>query len=240
MLAAVFDFKQYDSTMGYFNRTYGLTGYGEVLGLDGTILTSKYEENIGKPKVEEKGLIDAYERIASAFPYTFPRQMNRVYRTKTILNGTPSRIFMTKIAAPYNHYYLIVIPESDFFQKINAMIITIAKISFIAAIVSFASIFLFVNVMILQRLRKFEIAFIQLGKGDFTNQLVIKGADEFSRLAHGYAVLVSRLNDMVREIETRTRDLQAILDNTGQGFLTFGSDFVIDDSISKWCTDAFG
>jgi two-component system chemotaxis sensor kinase CheA len=91
----------------------------------------------------------------------------------------------------------------------------------------------------------------KMASGDFNQVFTVARQDEIGELAHSFnkmseAVLSSqgkledfihRLEDMVQE---KTASIQNLLDNAGQGFLSFDRNFVIQPEFSRECQNLFG
>ncbi|MEA3289465.1 MAG: ATP-binding protein [Campylobacterota bacterium] len=87
-------------------------------------------------------------------------------------------------------------------------------------------------------------------KKDHTNKIDIKSKDEFGAMAHSLNENISvsaKLHEEIYElntnlehkIEQKTKKVTTLLNNADQGFLSFGSDLIIDSEFSKECINIF-
>ncbi len=73
----------------------------------------------------------------------------------------------------------------------------------------------------------------QIAKGNLDiDPLETKANDEIG-------ILVNYLNHMRSNLEEKVKNIESLLDNVGQGFLSFGADLKIDEEYSKKCEDFF-
>ena len=122
-------------------------------------------------------------------------------------------------------------------------------------IISFV-IMLAVKILITGPLKIFEdnllnfFLFLQ-GKKDYIDTVDIDTDDEFGKMAkslkENIAVSaklhedINHLNEnLEHEVEEKTKEVTALLNNAGQGFLSFGCDFIIDDEYSAECIKLLG
>ncbi|MBN2651727.1 MAG: Hpt domain-containing protein [Spirochaetales bacterium] len=62
----------------------------------------------------------------------------------------------------------------------------------------------------------------------------------YGKLMQAKETIDSHNQELELVIADRTASLKSILDNTGQGFFTFGSEFLVDPDYSRGCLDIFG
>jgi len=128
-------------------------------------------------------------------------------------------------------------------------------IMFIVVILSLF-IFLMVQKFVLMPLSKLKkgidgfFLFLQ-NKKDNSKKIELTSNDEFGQMANSLNENISvsaRLHEEIYELNTnlekrvneKTKKITTLLDNAGQGFLSFDSNFVIDDEYSKECFKLFG
>lgn len=70
--------------------------------------------------------------------------------------------------------------------------------------------------------------------------LLVRSWRSRTKLAEAKDTIDEHNRSLEATIAERTAWLQNILDNTGQGFFTFGSDFIIDPEYSRGCVDILG
>jgi two-component system chemotaxis sensor kinase CheA len=113
-----------------------------------------------------------------------------------------------------------------------------------------------VKKLVTQPLKIFEdglssfFLFLQ-GKKDYTNDIAIYTDDEFGTMANSLReniAVSAKLHEEINELNTnleykveeKTQKISALLDNAGQGFLSFGCDFIIDNEYSAECKRFLG
>lgn len=90
-----------------------------------------------------------------------------------------------------------------------------------------------------------------LSNGNFDVTLPPMPKDEIGQLASDFLLMVeaiqksySDLNDLnaglEKRVEERTKSIKNLMDNAGQGFLSFNRDFIIQEEFSKECIRMFG
>ena len=128
---------------------------------------------------------------------------------------------------------------------------------FILAICIVLALFIFymVQKIVLNPLGKLKIGldefflFLQ-NKKDSTSQIQLNLNDEFGQMANSLnenIAVSSRLHEEIFELNTnlenrveeKTKEVKTLLNNTGQGFLSFDKNFVIDAEYSKECSKLF-
>ena len=122
-------------------------------------------------------------------------------------------------------------------------------------IISFV-IVIAIKKLVIRPLKTFEYGldnfflFLQ-GKQDYTRNLEINTDDEFGEMAkmlNENIVVSAKLHEEIQElntnleekIEEKTKKVTTLLDNAGQGFLSFSCDLLIDDEYSKECIKLLG
>ncbi|MFA6137224.1 MAG: cache domain-containing protein [Sulfurimonas sp.] len=89
------------------------------------------------------------------------------------------------------------------------------------------------------------------GKKDYTNNIEINTEDEFGKMANSLKeniAVSAKLHEEINELNTnleskveeKTKKISALLDNAGQGFLSFGCDFIVDSEHSAECNRFLG
>ncbi len=110
--------------------------------------------------------------------------------------------------------------------------------------------------LVITPLKTFENAlndfflFLQ-GKKEYTKNVMIKTEDEFGKMAHSLQdniAVSARLHEEIHElnanleakVEEKTKEVTTLLDNAGQGFLSFSCNLIIDEKYSKECIKLLG
>jgi len=135
--------------------------------------------------------------------------------------------------------------------NINKLIIAIVSLVIILALISFLLI-KFVNnpLNILKDGLDDFFLFLQ-NKKDNTQKIDINSNDEFGSMAKSLNENISvsaKLHEEIHELNTnleskvqeKTKKVTTLLNNAGQGFLTFGENFKIDNEYSKECEKLLG
>ncbi len=136
-------------------------------------------------------------------------------------------------------------------QAISQSIIDKLASAFFLAVIMCALSFLLLKVTILRRLETLRSSVRSIQSRDYSQPIAFKGKDEISALAQAFSEMVDEirtyqmgLEDKVRE---RTLDLQksrdkikTILDNIGEGIITFAVDLSIDSEYSKKTLEILG
>ncbi|MFA6193057.1 MAG: cache domain-containing protein [Sulfurimonas sp.] len=89
------------------------------------------------------------------------------------------------------------------------------------------------------------------GRKDYTNNIEINTEDEFGKMANSLKeniAVSAKLHEEINELNTnlegkveeKTKKIGTLLDNAGQGFLSFGCDFIVDDEYSAECNRFLG
>jgi GAF domain-containing protein/HAMP domain-containing protein len=68
--------------------------------------------------------------------------------------------------------------------------------------------FLFVRQMIFQRLEKFRAGAERIGQGDLSHRIDVRRQDEIYQLAYAFNQMTDELQDLYRQIDLRSRDLE--------------------------------
>lgn len=89
------------------------------------------------------------------------------------------------------------------------------------------------------------------GKKDYTNSIEIDTNDEFGEMANSLKeniTVSAKLHEEINELNTnlenkveeKTKKISSLLNNAGQGFLSFGCDFIVDNEYSAECNKFLG
>lgn len=104
---------------------------------------------------------------------------------------------------------------------------------------------------LIQPLKTLKTGADALKEGNLQTRIELDSEDELGELALTFnqmseSILHSqeKLQEMNENLELQVRDktasIQSLLDNAGQGFLSFGADFLINEEISEQCHRIFG
>ncbi|WP_455757386.1 cache domain-containing protein [Sulfurimonas sp.] len=177
--------------------------------------------------------------LSSEYLYTYTDVTNfRNQKLGIVLLAKPLSIVNTAIDGAENLIYMALL-------GILGMMIVISLVIIIS-----------LKNLVITPLKKFEqglndfFLFLQ-GKKEYTENLEIKTNDEFGHMATSLKeniAVSARLHEEINElnlnleekIEEKTRKVTTLLDNAGQGFLSFSCDLIIDDEYSKECIKLLG
>ncbi len=126
-------------------------------------------------------------------------------------------------------------------------------------IISIGLIFLIIGILVAIKLAKtfskpvsiFAGHIKNISNNDFSKRLELETGDEFETLAKSFNDMCceikdsrDRLAEWNKKLEItvleKTSSIKNLLDNAGQGFLTFGNDLIIDSEFSSECLKIFG
>lgn len=141
-------------------------------------------------------------------------------------------------------------------DKAKTLIYLALFLILIMMIITTISIIIAVKKLIINPLKIFENAlsdfflFLQ-GKRDYTEHSLIDTDDEFGAMSKSLKeniAVSAKLHEEIGELNTnleekveeKTKKVTTLLDNAGQGFLSFGSDFLIDEEYSIECIKFLG
>jgi len=143
------------------------------------------------------------------------------------------------------------IPVDEVTGPIWKSVETSIKVALLVLILSFGGLSAMIYRIVIQPLMALRSGADKMASGDFNQVFTVARQDEIGELAHSFnrmseAVLSSqgkledfihRLEDMVQE---KTASIQNLLDNAGQGFLSYDKNFVIQPEFSRECQHLFG
>ena len=80
--------------------------------------------------------------------------------------------------------------------------------------------------------------------GKLDEKLTVSGRDEIGELAVHFDIMRERIKDHIarldQKVAERTKSIKDLLDNAGQGFLSFGGDYIVLNEFSRQCENIFG
>nr|HPG30481.1 HAMP domain-containing protein [bacterium] len=138
--------------------------------------------------------------------------------------------------------------QSKILTKKIAVIITLLGVLFLIIGIWFA-------VILAKKFSKPVKQFVErankLGKGDFDERLNIKSGDEFEILADSFNAMSDEIKEsrnalaewnksLEKSVREKTASIKNLLDNAGQGFLSFGNSLAVDKDYSIECVKIFG
>lgn len=144
---------------------------------------------------------------------------------------------------------------ANFNSEIDAKMLTSNMVKLSITVATMIAILALISVLLIkfvnQPLKKLQIGldnfflFLQ-NKKDYAQQIELNSSDEFGQMAKNLNDNISvsaKLHEEIHElntnleekIEEKTKKVTTLLNNAGQGFLTFNREFIIDDEYSKEC-----
>ncbi len=97
-------------------------------------------------------------------------------------------------------------------------------------------VWLYVNRRIVARLAEIRDSMLTLSRGGLSDALPPPGEDEIGRMAAALRIFRQTAIERDRTLS----DVASLLDNSGEGFLSFGEDLVVDPRCSRACTLLLG
>lgn len=83
-----------------------------------------------------------------------------------------------------------------------------------------------------------------IAKGNLNEEIFISSNDEVGKLASNFDIMRKTIKQHIEKLDMkvmeRTQEITDLLNNAGQGFLTFGNDMIIHKEYSKQCIDFIG
>ncbi|MGB3513382.1 MAG: adenylate/guanylate cyclase domain-containing protein [Microcoleaceae cyanobacterium] len=205
--------------LSQFLKTIEIGEVGEAFILDtkGILLASSMEKEASEETDElgiQKAVNSNTKLIKSAAEYLTEqyRDLSKIDTTKQLdfmLNG--KRIFMQ--VSPYADDYglnwltVVVIPESEFMEKINANTNSTIKLSFLALGIAVALGLLIVR-WITKPIKKLSAAACEISHGKLNQNVPIQGVKELVILAKSFNQMTQQLEESFNHLETKNQELQ--------------------------------
>ncbi len=148
---------------------------------------------------------------------------------------------------------LVRIPEIDWYAAVffeHDRIIGLSR--FIPMLVTSALSLLLLSALLLIALRRVILKPIgeltqstqDFSEGKLTALIPVRSGDELGVLTEAFNSMTSTIRNYTESLEAtvrkRTGDLRTLLDNTGEGILSFGTDFLVDGDYSRECAGLLG
>ncbi|HOK39828.1 MAG TPA: ATP-binding protein [bacterium] len=154
----------------------------------------------------------------------------------------------------YHYIYILKIGKEEkgviqIFYSLNEMHQSIKKFNllvlgiliFCIIIAFFLSSFL--SNIITKPIKSFTITAEKIAGGNLNEIISIKNKDEIGELAKSFEIMRREIKSHIEELDKkvieRTQAITDLLDNAGQGFLSFGKDLLVYKEYSKQCIDIF-
>jgi len=142
------------------------------------------------------------------------------------------------------------LPQSIIYERIirTVLVLAIYTVSLWVLLVLILSFLL--NHLVIRPLQIVKNQSDRMAKGELSQRIEFQGQDEVASLAHSFNAMAQNIeqaqirlrefNQNLSELVTvKTSAIQNLLDNTGQGFLSFGSNFLVHGEHSRMCLSIF-
>ncbi len=137
----------------------------------------------------------------------------------------------------------IAIPHSEYFGPLKKLWYGFALALAISLFIGFIIILPVVR-NLLRPIEDLHQAVGRFADKDFSARSLVTSADEVGELSNNFnrmADIIQEYNvGLERKVEEKTAAIRNLLDNAGQGFLSFGSDLQINQEYSSECKRVFG
>lgn len=132
---------------------------------------------------------------------------------------------------------------NEMHENIRKFYIIVLVIVLISVVIGFLLTF-FISKVIVRPIKSFTASAKKISSGNLNEQIQIKSKDEIGILAHSFEVMRQKIKQHIEELDSkvkeRTQSITDLLDNAGQGFLSFSESLIIYPEYSKQCIEIFG
>jgi len=171
--------------------------------------------------------------------------------TESIRKGLGSQIVALSFL-PETDWVVLSMVDLDGIFAVNDIII---PIGFVVAgtILIFSFFALYIDKSIIKPVRELTKGAVRIGEGDYDTKFVVDENDEIGTLKRIFnrmsteIKLKTYIKDLEDRMQQKSRDLiiskekvSFLLNSSGEGFLRFNPDMMIDSEFSKECFDIFG
>lgn len=153
------------------------------------------------------------------------------------------RCFVLSNIEATNWTFGIAIPRSEYIKPLNRLLLGFAVALAISLLVGILIILPVVR-SLLKPVLQLNEAVSSFAEKDFNARSLVSSQDEVGELSDNF----NRMADIIQEynqnleqtVAQRTASIRNLLNNAGQGFLSFGHDLYIDEEYSSECNRIFG
>ncbi len=125
-------------------------------------------------------------------------------------------------------------------KKFNIMVFAILIVCLVIAFI----LSTFLSNFMVRPIKNFTVSAQKIASGNLSEKIIIKNKDEIGDLAHSFEIMREKIKNHIDELDQkvieRTQAITDLLDNAGQGFLSFNTDLIIFKEYSKQCIEIFG
>lgn len=153
------------------------------------------------------------------------------------------RCFVLSNIEATNWTFGIAIPRSEYIKPLNNLLLGFAVALALSLLMGILIILPVVR-SLLKPVLQLNEAVSSFAEKDFTARSLVSSQDEVGQLSDNF----NRMADIIQEynqnleqtVAKRTSSIKNLLNNAGQGFLSFGHDLYVDEEYSSECSRIFG
>ena len=153
------------------------------------------------------------------------------------------RCFVLSNIEATNWTFGIAIPRSEYIKPLNNLLLGFAVALALSLLMGILIILPVVR-SLLKPVLQLNEAVSSFAEKDFTARSLVSSQDEVGQLSDNF----NRMADIIQEynqnleqtVAKRTSSIKNLLNNAGQGFLSFGHDLYVDEEYSSECNRIFG
>lgn len=138
---------------------------------------------------------------------------------------------------------ILLVQKQEILQPIFTLRNTAVIITGLAAILSII-IALFASSQFVKPIISLTNSATTIAGGNLNEKIILTGKDEIGILAHNFEIMRETIKQHIEKLDMkvleRTQAITDLLNNAGQGFLTFGKNLKIHKEYSKQCIDFIG
>jgi len=153
------------------------------------------------------------------------------------------RCFVLSNIKAANWTFGIAIPRSEYIKTLNNLLFGFGAALAISLLMGILIILPVIR-SLLKPVLQLNEAVSSFAEKDFTARSLVSSRDEVGELSENFnrmADIIEEYNqNLERTVAQRTSSIRNLLNNAGQGFLSFGHEFYIDEEYSSECNRIFG
>jgi len=201
---------------------------GAYLFKEKNSLFTSYEKDIDLHKIME-------DKISSLYTQHTMKKRFEYLDSSYIIVGVPIHLEGEFIAS-----FVIISDTKEIVQTISEQLITQLLVAFITILII---VFLAFKVQKIFTLPIFTLrdTMREVSRNnEYSLRIKDKRNDEFQDLFDGFNSMIEAIESKNEQLHSYTQKISSLLNNAGQGFLSIGSDLLIDDEYSKECVRLLG
>ena len=171
------------------NRHVGETGYLMIISEDGVIVSSPYEETLGRNISDYEGFsVDLLESRMSDEPFD------------ATVKGERYRCLGSKVES---YYIFALIPMEEMISSIRGPINMMNAAELVTFVILFAMIFLLIKKLVSSNIQKIDESLSRIAAGDLDVDVDAQGTSEFESLSENINTTVEYLQDLMEKESER-------------------------------------